>query len=53
MRELLDDLNLEAHIRSRGGEARDLKCDPQAKVQRWVVERDHSWLNRYRAILTR
>ena len=52
VRELLDDLGMNAHIRSRSDEAHDLKHDSQAKARRWVVERDHSWLNRYRAILT-
>jgi len=53
VRELLDDLGLDAHIRGRGEEARDLKQHPGAKARRWVVERDHSWLNRYHAILIR
>lgn len=53
VRGLLEDLGLEAHIRSRGEEADDLKRHPGAKARRWVVERDHSWLNRYRAILVR
>lgn len=53
VRELLEDLGLEPHIRGRGEEARDLKRHPGAKARRWVVERDHSWLNRYRAILVR
>jgi transposase len=53
VRGLLEDLGLEPHIRSRGEEARDLKRHPQAKARRWVVERDHSWLNRFRAILVR
>ena len=52
-RELLDDLGLDAHIRGRGEEAREFKQHPGAKTRRWVVERDHSWLNRYRAILIR
>lgn len=53
MRELPDDLGLDAHIRGRGEEACDLKRHPDAEARRWVVERDHSWLNRYRAILIR
>lgn len=53
VRELLEGLGFEAHIRSRGEEARDRKRHPGAKARRWVVERDHSWLNRYRAILVR
>lgn len=53
VRELLEDLGIDAHIRSRGEEAADLKRQPGAKARRWVVERTHSWINRYRAILTR
>ncbi len=53
VRELIEDLGFEAHIRSRGEEAHDLQRHPGAKARRWVVERDHSWLNRYRAILVR
>ncbi len=53
VREFLEDLGLEAHIRSRGEEADDLKRHPDSRARRWVVERDHSWLNRYRSILTR
>lgn len=41
------------HIRSRGEEKRDLSEIPGAKARRWVVERTHSWLNRFRKILVR
>ena len=38
------------HIRSRGEEA-DAKRDiPGYRARRWVVERTHSWLNRFRQI---
>lgn len=40
-----------AHIRSRGEEADAL--DAGKKARRWVVERTHGWLNRFRAILIR
>ena len=53
VRDLLEDLGIEAHIRSRGEGAADLKRHPEAETRRWVVERDHAWLNRYRAILVR
>ncbi len=43
-----------AHIRSRGEEARaKRKKKPGEKARRWVVERTHSWFNRFRSILTR
>lgn len=53
VRELLTASSYVPHIRGRGEEAEDLKRHPEAKARRWVVERDHGWLNRYRAILIR
>lgn len=40
------------HLRTRGEEAQ-AKRQAQAKAHRWVVERTHSWLHRFRAILIR
>lgn len=40
------------HLRTRGEEAR-AKRHAREKARRWVVERTHSWLNRFRSILTR
>ena len=47
-----------AHIRPVGsGQSATLTAEEQAaaavKARRWVVERTHSWLNRYRALLIR
>ena len=42
-----------AHIRSRGEEAAAKKKRCGQKARRWVVERTHSWFNRFRSILTR
>lgn len=42
-----------AHIRSRGEEAAAKKKRPGQKARRRVVERTHSWFNRFRSILTR
>ena len=42
-----------AHIRSRGEEARLIKRRARFKARRWVVERTHSWMNRFRRILIR
>ena len=53
VRELLEEFGFTAHIRSRGEEAQALKRKAKAKARRWVVERLHSWLNRFRAILIR
>jgi transposase len=41
------------HIVSRNKEAKAIKHKKGYKARRWVVERTHSWLNRYRAILIR
>ena len=40
------------HLRSRGEEAW-AKRHAGARARRWVVERTHSWLNRFRSILIR
>ena len=42
-----------AHIRSRGEEARALRRSAGERARRWVVERTHSWMNRFRRVLTR
>jgi transposase len=41
------------HIKSRGEEARELRSHPRYRARRWVVERSHSWLNRFRRLLIR
>ena len=41
------------HIRARGEEAQELKRELGHKARRWVVERTHSWLNRFRRVLVR
>ena len=48
---LLDEFGYTPHIRSRREEnqAREVGKRPR----RWVVERTHSWMNRYRRILVR
>lgn len=42
-----------AHIRARGEEAQAIKREAGFRARRWVVERSHSWLNRFRRILVR
>ena len=42
-----------AHIRSRGEEAQLIRRRAGFKARRWVVERTHSWMNRFRRILIR
>ncbi len=53
VRELLAEFGFTAHIRSRGEEKKQLAREAGFRARRWVVERTHSWLNRYRAILIR
>jgi putative transposase len=48
VRELLDEFGFTAHIRARGEEAQALKQEAGFKARRWVVERTHSWMNRFR-----
>jgi putative transposase len=50
---LLARFGLTAHVRGRGEEARMLRRIPGARARRWVVERTHSWMNRFRALLVR
>ena len=42
-----------AHLRSRGEEAQATEAKPGQKARRWVVERTHSWMNRFRSLLIR
>ena len=53
VRELVERFRYTAHIKARGDEAKELRVDTRKKARRWVVERTHSWLNRFRRILVR
>jgi putative transposase len=53
VRELLTEFGFTAHIRARGEEAKLLKQDAGFRARRWVVERTHSWMNRFRRVLIR
>ena len=53
MRRTLDEFGFTAHIRSRGEAAQAIKKEAGFKARRWVVERTHRWLNRFRRILIR
>ena len=44
---------LVAHIRCRGEEVPATKAKPGQKARRWVVERTHAWMNRFRSLLIR
>ena len=51
-RRLAEAFDCTLHLRTRGEEAA-AKRYANAKARRWVVERTHSWLNRFRSILIR
>jgi putative transposase len=53
VRQIVEEFGFTAHIRSRGEEAQELKKNARQKARRWVVERTHSWMNRFRGILIR
>ena len=50
---LAEEFGFTLHVRPRGEEAKELKRYAHKKARRWVVERTHSWLNRFRRILIR
>jgi transposase len=41
------------HVKQRGEEVAAKKKNPRYRARRWVVERTHSWLNRFRKLLVR
>ena len=53
VRAIVEEFGFTAHIHKRGEEAKKLKRKAGIKARRWVVERTHSWLNRFRRILIR
>ena len=52
-RDLLTEFGFTAHIRARGEEAKALKQEAGFTARRWVVERTHRWMNRFRRVLIR
>ena len=53
VRDILHEFGFTAHIRTRGEEAKVIKMEAGFKARRWVVERTHSWMNRFRRLLIR
>jgi len=53
VRAILRAFGFTAHIRSRGEEAKEIAREAGKRARRWVVERSHSWLNRFRRSLIR
>lgn len=53
VQQLAKEFGFTLHVRPRGEEAQKIKRSARKKARRWVVERTHSWLNRFRRILIR
>jgi transposase len=53
VKDLAEEFKFTLHVRPRGEEKKLLKKKTRFKAKRWVVERTHSWLNRFRGILIR
>lgn len=53
VRDLVMTFGYTAHIKARGEEAQAIKREAGFQARRWVVERTHSWMNRFRRIFTR
>ncbi len=53
VRQTMQEFGFTTHIRSRGEEAQAIKREAGFKARRWVVERTHSWMNRFRRVLIR
>ena len=45
-------LGFTVHLRSRSEEQRDIR-ELGYRARRWVVERTHGWMNRFRSLLVR
>jgi putative transposase len=50
---ILREFGFTAHVRPRGEKAKAIKREAGFKARRWVVERAHSWMNRFRRLLIR
>ena len=53
VRQTVDDFGYTAHIKTRGEEEQERQELPGYRARRWVVERTHSWMNRFRRLLIR
>ena len=53
VRQIVEEFGFTAQIKARGEEAKEIKRRAGFKARRWVVERTHSWMNRFRGILIR
>jgi putative transposase len=52
-KEIVEEFGFTVHVPKNKQEAQAMKRRARRKARRWVVERGHSWLNRFRGILIR
>lgn len=53
VRQLAEEWGYTLHLKTRGEEAQAKQHAPGYRARRWVVERTHSWMNRFRRLLIR
>jgi putative transposase len=53
VRQTVLDFGYTAHIVARGQERHAKQQVPGYRARRWIVERTHSWMNRFRRLLIR
>ena len=53
VRKFLERRHCKPYLKSRGAEEVQRKKNLRFKVRRWVVQRTHSWINRFRRLLVR
>jgi len=53
VRRLADEFHFTLHLPRRGRGVRTRTSNSRKKARRWMVERGHSWLNRFRRLLVR
>jgi len=51
--EMLEEFNFTAHVAVNDPDAVPVERKAGRKARRWVVERTHSWMNRFRGVLIR
>jgi putative transposase len=53
VRQIMEDWGYTLHLRTRGEETTEKQTLPGYRARRWVVERSHSWMNRFRRLVIR
>jgi transposase len=53
VQEIAEEFHFTTHLPPDQGAAQKVKRKAGAKARRWVVERTHSWMNRFRGVLIR